>query len=335
MNGDDMTDGASDASSSSPSHGFWSEITKPTENSSMPSRSGLENSDAASSRTLTTFYNYTVPLPETPHDEGIDIRSVISLNDDIHSLAESTSAVEERRVAASYIVQKLTDDPELLVLYQDAIRKTNEARFIRNNRRLLKRYFLDLQTEGQTASQKLAISFLRSRIERTRISAQIFHLMAPSDGLAREKINIILGEKKDELLLLNRLLSDKDSEAHLSRTNEPVDMPVDFKGQQEEDVSDIYDYDYEDSDDESFEWNDDDVRGAKEENDLSDLESAAQFLTSSRAFTLYKDNFRNFLDLELWKRLLLFANRKTLECSLSSTGEMKASTQRPNKMRQE
>ena len=127
---------------------------------------------------VSSFYNFTKQHSTKGSHRDIDILSVASLDEDISSLAESNSDIQVYRETASrYIAKGLTDDSEIAALYKDAARQLNEARFIRNNRRFLKQYFLDLRHEQQLPSQKLAISFMRLRSGRTRISSEIYSLV--------------------------------------------------------------------------------------------------------------------------------------------------------------
>jgi ankyrin repeat protein len=104
-----------------------------------------------------------------------EIASVFSVDVDIDSMNGSeTSPLEMRVAAVHYLLQKLTNDQELWLLYQTAVKCLDEARFIRNNTRLLKRFFLDLGNTGNTPPQRMAVRFMRSRPQRTRISSEIY-----------------------------------------------------------------------------------------------------------------------------------------------------------------
>lgn len=242
------------------------------------------------SRSSMTFFRYKRPVIEhKPDKRDDDIQSVKSIYDDIESLAESNSGkADYQQAAVSYIVTMFTSDPELLALYQEATQSMDEARFVRNHRRLLKKFCLDLRYERHSPSQALAVRFLRARSKRIHISSGIHSLVMPSDNTVREKISVILKQRKDNLFLLDRLLDERDSAAQPAPPNTVEEISDGKLGTDSEES--------EDSD------NDDDERSSdepeaeiQEDYALSKLEATAEFLTSGRPFSVYKENLRGFL----------------------------------------
>ena len=64
----------------------------------------------------------------------------MSVPGDIQSLAESESGIASHRQAAvNYIVSMFTGNSELLPLYQEAAQSMEEAKFVRNHWRLVKK----------------------------------------------------------------------------------------------------------------------------------------------------------------------------------------------------
>lgn len=113
--------------------------------------------------------------------ENDDIQSLLSIADSIGSTDSNGGSLGQAGV--NYIVAKLTGDPDLLGLYTEASQRLTEAQFVRNNRRLLKRFYLDLRHEVYTASQKEAAAFLRSRRRRATISMEVLTAVVPdSEG---------------------------------------------------------------------------------------------------------------------------------------------------------
>jgi hypothetical protein len=242
-----------------------------------------------------TFFRYRKEkIEHRPHRRDDDIRSVKSIPDDIQSLVESNSGlVNYQHAAVNYIVKMFTGDQELLDLYHEATQLMDEAKFVKNHQRLLKTFFLDLRSEGHSPSQTLAVGFLRSRSKRIHISSAIRSLIVPFDDTVREKINIMLEQEKDSLFLLDRLLDDRDSAAQPAPEN-TTDESSDGKPGVRVSVSNNSE-DSEDSDDGDHMISDESEPEIQEDNALSKLEATAEFLTSGRPFTLYKENLRGFL----------------------------------------
>ncbi|KAK0652541.1 hypothetical protein B0T16DRAFT_490373 [Cercophora newfieldiana] len=213
-----------------------------------------------------TFLSY-IRQPRVTDDNELtdDLESLASVQDDISSLTGSDTLA-----AVEYLAKEFTEDKELLSLYQDAVNKTTNSRFIRNHRRLLKRYFLDLADAAKTSQQKLAIRFLRRRGERTSISAAVWHFVQPSEATLKEKLSMMLENEKDNLFLLDRLLSGHKGVSELGHGE---DSEIDWASSDGDDTDD----------DESF------FRG------LSNVTSATAFLTTGHPYEAYKEHLRNFL----------------------------------------
>jgi hypothetical protein len=276
----------SDAASAESSSGFSSEESKTTAPSTLPS-APVPISKEGSEQAIPpmSFYNHTTSTKPNPLDFDFDIKSITSVDEDLFSTIGSDSSSSALRAAAEdYLVKNLTDDEELLALYQEATLRLDEVRFVRNHTRLLKIYFLDFHSEEQAPSEKLAIRALRSRGERVRISRKIRQVLMPTDSTVREKINISLSQKVDTLFLLNRHLDQQDSIAH-----SPAVQPPDA------DNSDAISVVSESSSDDSNNDNEDLDKAASGDLTLPKLESVVAFLTTGPPFKSYKENLRNFL----------------------------------------
>lgn len=276
----DDSDTASTESSDPPSTNQASS-TNPT---SLSYEAAVDMEQVTERHSPMTFFKYEPPAPELKGDkEDDEIRSILSIEDEIESQAESSSGREDyRQAAVDYIVTEFTSDPELFALYRDGSQRMGEAKFVRNHRRLLKTLFLDLRSEGHIPSQKLAVEFLRSRRKRDLISKRIRNLVTPSDSTVREKIEL-MQQEKDKYLLLNRFLVERDF------TVRPAPTDTAHK------ISDIASEGIEDSDDDDYNSNDESEAGMQEDNALSKLKATAEFLTSGRPFSLYKENLHAFL----------------------------------------
>jgi tetratricopeptide (TPR) repeat protein len=287
----------SDTASTEHPSTFWSDQAGSTNPSSL-SQIAVDMEQVTDSRSPITFYRYKEPAIEhKPDKRDDDIQSVESIPDDVDSLAESTSGmVHYRQAAVNYIVKIFTADSELVALYQEATHSMDKAKFVENHRRLLKRFFLDLRSEGHTPSQKLAVGFLRSRSKRIHISSEIRRLVMPSDNTVREKINIMLKQKQGSLSLLDRFL-DENSAAQLAPTN-TVDETSDGELIVQPRVRDNADTASKESEDSGNDKNmsgDESEVAIEDDSTLSKLATTAEFLTSGRSFGLYKENLRAFL----------------------------------------
>ena len=287
------------ASTTETSNTLWSDQARSTNPSSLSYEAAADMEQVTESRSSMTFFNYKKPVIEhKPDKRDDDIQSVKSIPDDIESLVESNSGVGiYRQAAVNYIVKMFTGDWELLALYQEATQSMDEAKFVRNHQRLLKKFFLDLRSEGHSPSQTLAVGFLRARSKRIHISSGIRNLVMPSDNTVREKINIMLKQEKDNLFLLNRLLDERDSAAQPTPTNTAEEISDCKPGIQlpVSDNADTASEESEDSDDDDDRSSDEPEAEIQEDNALSKLEATAEFLTSGRPFSLYKENLRGFL----------------------------------------
>lgn len=124
-------------------------------------------------------------------------RSISSVADSIGSAVSDGGSLGQAGV--NYVVAKFTQsDPELLALYTEASQRLTKDRFVHNNRRLLKMFYLDFAREEQTSSQREAVAFFRSRRRRAEISMDIFRTVTPD----HDANYLVEGQKKD-LSMLN------------------------------------------------------------------------------------------------------------------------------------
>lgn len=150
-----------------------------------------------------------------PEPDLEDLESVRSLDEDIESRADSSAPelLKYRQTAVLYLVETLTKDDELFMLYKAAVRKLDSERFVRNHRRLLKVLFVGLNADDASPSKKLALSFLRSRNRRSDISRQIFRIfMAPNETVKAE-IDVMIKQESDKRTGLSQYLAELDSAA--------------------------------------------------------------------------------------------------------------------------
>lgn len=208
-----------------------------------------------------------------------DIESIASIPDSIDSTASASHPLGQ--IGVNYIVAKFTQyDSELNKIYTEASQKLTQARFVDNNRRLLKLFYLDISREAHTAPQVEAASFLKSRSRRHAISLDIFQTMIPDD---RPPLPLMYREK--EFLELDRYFN----------TLETVDGPVDREKTRETDHHATHrhtDNETDDSSDEDSE-NSSNRHGASQS--ASSLQATGNFLVKSQAFLSYKQRLHEFI----------------------------------------
>jgi hypothetical protein len=242
-------------------------------------------------RPTLNFLNYKKSETEYGFSEMCDdIQSINSVSDDIDSLAEPNLKVADfRHAAVTYFVSLLTESPETLALYEQASQRMGEAKFVRNHRRLLKKYFLELRTETQTASQRSAIEFLRFRPNRTQISQGIFNLVISSNNSIQEQISILPKQENDSLVILDRFLGDLGETDSLER---PTTPPTIIGSNTHIDAGPTGD----DSDDDDSSIGDQHSYQFREDNPLSHFKATTKFFTTGQPFRVYQDHLRRFLN---------------------------------------
>lgn len=106
------------------------------------------------------------------------IRSISSVAESIGSAVSDGESLGQAGV--NYVVAKFTQsDPELLALYTEASQRLTKNRFVDNNRRLLKMFYLVFAREEQTPSQREAVAFFRARRRPAETSLDIFRTVVP------------------------------------------------------------------------------------------------------------------------------------------------------------
>lgn len=138
-------------------------------------------------------------------EDDNDIQSVASISDSIGSTDSRDDSLGQAGV--NYIVAKLTGDADLLAMYTDASMKLSQARFVANNRRLMKGLYLDMSREPvQSASKKEVSAFLRSRRIRHDISLDVYRTIIPDD-----EGDILARPHENEFPMLAKYLRERDA----------------------------------------------------------------------------------------------------------------------------
>ncbi|KAF8860775.1 hypothetical protein BDZ45DRAFT_724295 [Acephala macrosclerotiorum] len=211
-----------------------------------------------------------------------DLESIASVEGDIFSTAGSfstnSSVSSIRFTVIELIVSKFVEDKELSTLYEEAIKRMPNDRFVRNQRRLLKKFFQDLRPYAKTTLQEQAIRILRGRRERTSIAEQIWSIINPSNASRHAQIAALRTQKPDKQSQLDRLLGGGASDA-----TEPTDE-LRMAIVEQDTLSEVS----EGSDSEGSGF-------ANEDTKYPNVAIATEFLVGGTPFKQYKLNLKDFL----------------------------------------
>ena len=207
-----------------------------------------------------------------------DIESVSSDDAEIFSTSGSvstnTTISSMRLTAIECIVGRFLDDLELRSMFEDAMRRMDRERFVRNQRRLLKQFYINLRPLAWTPLQQQAVKILRGRAERTSIADRIFTAVSPSSP-----------SKSADLAALKSLSPDKRSQ--LERLLEPMTGQTFYDWEDERSSQGYEDSDDSDSDQSNFA----DIK-------YPNAGLATEFVVEGDPYKKYKDSLRNFLHLD-------------------------------------
>lgn len=215
---------------------------------------------------------YTTAVSSDLSDD--DANSVVSLDDDIRSLAESDTPYGLQKIASERLIDALSGDAEILAFYDQTCtgqQAIEHERFVRNHVKLLKAFFLDVSHEAHDILSKEAAKFLRSHNRRYQISAMIYQRTASTITLDLDQ-EAHKGDMSKVEDYLSKLVSD---EAETGDSDFNSDLQI------ENDEADYSDSEF-------------DLSSEDDEEEYPKLEATVSFLTSSRAFVAYKARLRRF-----------------------------------------
>jgi tetratricopeptide (TPR) repeat protein len=109
-----------------------------------------------------------------------DTMSVPSADDEIAS-QRTMQRTQEARTGEYEIMQVMLANEELVAVVTDVLASVGREKFIRNFRRQLKRYYLELEHSVTLEPQKLAISLLRRRAARLWIATTLADRLGPEE----------------------------------------------------------------------------------------------------------------------------------------------------------
>ncbi|KAF3804125.1 hypothetical protein GCG54_00000474 [Colletotrichum gloeosporioides] len=207
-------------------------------------------------------------------DDMIEIQSIPSLTDDIMSPSDSGP------VNWNVIV-----DPELRALYQYAISHLDENRFLRNHRRLLKGYYILLQSQAHKTDQISSIDFLRSRKHRNLISSKILGSLSPQKAGQSGDLREELQKNENRNLTIERYLRGPDETYEAGSETKMLCFKEDGDDREVSENEGQSDSD----------TNDGETSKSTVSVSCEKLAETRQFLTSGVALTKFKTDFRDFL----------------------------------------
>jgi hypothetical protein len=240
--------------------------------STLPSSAAQQ--EPADSPSAVTMYDYSIPIDLTTARIYDDLESIKSLSDDVLSQTGTLPGVATYQEAgAQYIVKVLIEDQELSNMYEDAIRKTERSKFLKNHEKLLHGFFLELKGRGRTPSETAVIRFLARKTRRILISSEIYDIVVPSGDSTKKKLQIRLDKEQNKTERIARWLAEQDN-AEAQQFDREQSQREEGNGVESDD----------DDDDEA------------EDNVLSKLESAAGFLVVGQPYQAYKHTLHAFLN---------------------------------------
>ncbi|PQE07794.1 hypothetical protein CJF31_00007621 [Rutstroemia sp. NJR-2017a BVV2] len=169
----------------------------------------LENSDHA------PHIDTTSPLsPETLHDrEGWDIQSIKPISTFCDSAmgssfpsSSSVSTVQDLpRAAQGEILLTIESDAQLQSLFKELAKKIDKARFIRNIRRLLISFTIELKQNASNPRERDVVNIIERHA--SWFASRIFDLCDPNKDSKSQLMALQLNQQIDKRLLLEKYLS--------------------------------------------------------------------------------------------------------------------------------
>jgi hypothetical protein len=233
-------------------------------------------------------------------DISSDMESVLSIV--APTVSSKTSIQGEIGLfAADEFITLLLDDEELRVLFAAAIQsdRVGPERFERNLRRLLNRYSVDLKEEAERNEEKAAVYLIRSRSRY--LANDIRRKLTPVKDSDRQYEN--MKERSDhkinslravELYLAESNLMDETARVE----NSNLRRPANFLGEDSRNEAESSERQFERvNSDSDFEENsaDDDITESQNYEKLSKLSMVKDFMITSTAFSMFRENLRQFI----------------------------------------
>ena len=230
--------------------------------------------------------NQLIP-DEEASDDATSIASVERDQNSIFSTAETQSSVSSVDFTTSGVTdvfaQLLLEGEELLSYFKEALNKMTSEKFIRNQRRLLKRFYLDLCSQAHDAIQTEAVRHLQRRRNRVTIARKIYGIISRNkfEGLQSRAQS----QAKEDMVA--RMLQERVNLTDDGMT--PGIAKIDGVSLSHEENSRNSDSDSPDESDNEVETN----RAREARMDI--LQRSKAFIFTGIAFELYKVKVRQFV----------------------------------------
>ena len=199
------------------------------------------------------------------------------------SLSSKSSIVSIIGEAIEKFARIIVSEGDLKDKYETAVSRYTEERFLRNHKRLLKRYFLDLTAEIATDTQRHVVRALRGSLQRGHVSSKVYTSFSQRDIAGQEGMRALSAQEIDGAEKVNSYLQSlpKDSPSDVGAHG---DVVLNTKDQDDaRSQSSLSDSENEDSVKES------------EALSLDKLKKIVAFLTRGRSFQLFKENLHQFV----------------------------------------
>ena len=252
-----------------------------------------------------------------PYEEHLDILSDIdSDTTDISSDMESVLSIAAPTVssktsihgeislfAADEFATLLLEDEELRVLFTAAIQsdRVGPARFERNLRRLLNQYSVDLKEEAESNEEKAAVYLIRSRSRYLANDIRRKVTSVKDSDAQYENLKERSDHKINSLRAVEQYLTGSnpiDATARVEHIN--LHRPANFLSEDSGNEPESSEWQSEGvNSDSDFEEKsaDDDITESQNYEKLPKLSMVKDFMTTSTAFSMFRENLRQFIQL--------------------------------------
>ena len=238
-------------------------------------------------------------LTATVADDSNTVTESVASVDSVYSVGLSQSSKSSLASlfddAIQYFVEVLLKDTEFTSLYQEAQAKFSRERLLRNHRRLLKKYYMELGSEARNDQQRRTVRFLRDRRQRNQTTERVDSFSKQSDPVLLEGMSVLSKQKVDRLENVNRLLQSQQCDATenekvavSSSSEEAQPVPIQETEGMESEVSSG-------SDNSMDDYNQHEEYNAAGTLSVPELDRAVEFLTKGVPYSRFKENFRRFI----------------------------------------
>jgi ankyrin repeat protein len=133
-----------------------------------------------------------------------DSSEAISVASDASAIFSTVASLSSKSSISSIIHEAIEQFARIIIgeedlkdKYEIAVSRCTEERFLRNHKRLLKRYFLDLTAEVETDVQRHAVRALRGSLQRAQVSSKVYASFSQRNVAERERMRALSAQDID------------------------------------------------------------------------------------------------------------------------------------------